>query len=1166
MDDKLKKLALPFLCALVFVLNFLGCRTEDGAAVREISSVGKSIEEKSTLPDGIYGVSPEGLALKWTQDNVYSSVKVYSVESGLSKLISTSSQGMISVIKNRFYLFSLFGVDQSGVQSTASLKSYRVQSWNGFDRSSWGLRLKSEDVEKGSQYEVFWDYLPWETLLPWEGVVEGTLMRCYFASDGGSGASPFVSSAKTKEVPLSNRVMFVSSDELGLTGRIQIGCEVRFIDGYVSRHLRVFSQSFRPAMKPCVTAQNRNLKVFSRFECRIEDVLGTLGSSAQFELLADNSCSFLTVSSDRKLLSGSPDSIGTGTCNLSYRITEGGWVSQKLIAPITLLSSSTRWIKSPNDQLIQEVSRNDEGVGAGSGSNGEKLAPNYLSLLENQKYTVHVRDGDIETDKEATGRLRGKVLGNYRIVPSSDSCAQFGTIFNSASYLTSPTPENSGIKRATGEFYFQPTEHFYGKCTIVIVYEDVTDPSIRSDTVSLSIIVAGYNDPPVIVSGPVSSGGLYNCGSKCFVGIDYQFALAVSSGGKNPSAPSITGEPDQSVFVKSGNCIGSNEFIKVRSCEFNSETGKVVVDFKVLSLPTSPSSIDVRVSDNGDPRNAAILSSQYPQVTGTNRDCLKGGSSCQEFPNSNRDSRIYTINIDSKMFNLPIQPALIVRRAACISCHATINGDFVSSFGRSKQMPDQFFKEGWKSGEATDHHGWGDLDEVTGKVYVPKRSLTVAENPTFMDRVDYVNREGISFQKPLTAEVPLVDLLTASSWAYYNGSTKTTYNRSYVAQCLRVGQLIPGTPSNWDSCRPGLNLQPPDITDTLLSGEKIQHMIISYPAVGDIEKLAKSSLGAASKIIWTGTAADVKPVYFGQFDGLSVSTIQPEATLYTGESPKSVDLPYVRNVRGVPIHCYGDVVIKGDLLLDEPHFMTDAGGCTLYVSGNVVFHARNGQQGITVEDTSESSTNRGFVQVASDSFISFGLSANSCYRGSCRGHRGPIPSSALSFMDRIFIPKGNECYNASGAVIPGQPCPAGHITIDDYCDPPGSPRRYLNTNCGSSAFVSLNSFSTTSSVYNDHTDLPPGLDGWDWGMVDYERLMVNAPVIHGRYLGTFKGSIIADFALMRLGRLHFQFDPVFQGKVPFPRLQTIRSDSTGHPRVIFDAGEFLGDDSWKQDL
>ena len=49
--------------------------------------------------------------------------------------------------------------------------------------------------------------------------------------------------------------------------------------------------------------------------------------------------------------------------------------------------------------------------------------------------------------------------------------------------------------------------------------------------------------------------------------------------------------------------------------------------------------------------------------------------------------------------------------------------------------------------------------------------------------------------------------------------------------------------------------------------------------------------------------------------------------------------------------------------------------------------------------------------------------------------------------------------------------------------------------------------------------------------ISYSRILLNAPQVHSRYRGTFKGLVIAEFALFRLGQSSFDFDPVFK-KVP----------------------------------
>lgn len=56
--------------------------------------------------------------------------------------------------------------------------------------------------------------------------------------------------------------------------------------------------------------------------------------------------------------------------------------------------------------------------------------------------------------------------------------------------------------------------------------------------------------------------------------------------------------------------------------------------------------------------------------------------------------------------------------------------------------------------------------------------------------------------------------------------------------------------------------------------------------------------------------------------------------------------------------------------------------------------------------------------------------------------------------------------------------------------------------------------------------------------INFTGLLLNAPIVHSRYLGSVKGTIVAETALFRLGQFNFQFDPVFTTVNVFPLLPT----------------------------
>jgi hypothetical protein len=55
--------------------------------------------------------------------------------------------------------------------------------------------------------------------------------------------------------------------------------------------------------------------------------------------------------------------------------------------------------------------------------------------------------------------------------------------------------------------------------------------------------------------------------------------------------------------------------------------------------------------------------------------------------------------------------------------------------------------------------------------------------------------------------------------------------------------------------------------------------------------------------------------------------------------------------------------------------------------------------------------------------------------------------------------------------------------------------------------------------------------------ISFSRLLLNAPQVHSRYKGKFKGLVIAEIALFRLSKSNFEFDPVFKEVSVLPRLK-----------------------------
>lgn len=1113
---------------LLFGVLFLsGCFSSSSESDK--SSGPSVLAQQDQTREGVFGISPTQIELRWKQNASYTGVRVYSVESGTKQVVTTSAKGIISVLKNRTYFLKVHGMSSAGIQSTSEISSYQFRTWDTFDRATWEMTSDSNDVISGSVYKIQWSYEPWKDLAPGDGVTSNTIMRCYFTSDAGT--------VTTLDGLVEAKSMVVSAASINQSGNVKVNCEVRYADGTVSQNTKFANFVFRPAIKSCTTSENSKLTVYDQsFQCSMDSVLGSSGSSYQFQLSSRNTCGFLKVDPTGKVIEGIPDDSNVGTCNLVYVVKTAGWTSTDFIQSISVINRAAKWIKTPTDMTIQEISRNDVAVGGANAS-----APNPTTLAPNVVYTAHVLSSQINTDKAAQGLMKGKVFGSYKIRPTNDTCSNFGTVFSSPQYFATSgaTNPHEGINPITGEVYFQPLEYFQGKCTLTIYFDDGHATSNLSSDYVININVIGYNDPPVISSGPVASGGIYNCGAQCYTGISYEAVFTTHAGGINSAYPLITGEPDQKTFLKPGNCVSSDPSLHIPYCTLDPRTGRVVIQFKATSIPTTMPTIRLVVSDTGDHTNPGMPSAANPKLTGTSNTCLTGGTTCQTFPKSNLDSQVYSFKVDVGSFNLPLKPALIIRQGACLMCHANITGDVITDFADTVAK-NRFSID---SGEATEAIGWGSIDRLDGTLYVKRAEFTRAKNPGFMDSTSYQAPSGTMLEKPLSASVPLVDFLKSPSWkrngsAFINSSW-VPKARSYVAVCDKQGTVFDGN-GKWGQCITD-PARIPTIKDVLPSNEPMEFMTISSPIATDIQQMAQKSNGLASAINWSSSSPDVQPTYMvGPFSGLSVSSTQPAATVFPGETPKTTSAPYVRNEKGTAIECYGDVIVKGNLFLDSPTFKTDTGGCTLYVDGVVIFHGENQKDGITVLNTEGSNPNAGgWVAISSDRAILFGMSLrmmDDARRWYNTDGRTGIESAAMSFGRSIFVPQGDECFKSSTN------------EVFKTCTPSAA-----------EGLLKLSGFTTTNALYNDNTaPTVPGLAGWDWGTVNYSKLMVNAPNIGSRYLGSFKGSIIVDYALFRLGNLTFTFDTVFQGVVPFPRLQTIKSTENQLPRVIFDAGRCSG--------
>lgn len=191
---------------------------------------------------------------------------------------------------------------------------------------------------------------------------------------------------------------------------------------------------------------------------------------------------------------------------------------------------------------------------------------------------------------------------------------------------------------------------------------------------------------------------------------------------------------------------------------------------------------------------------------------------------------------------------------------------------------------------------------------------------------------------------------------------------------------------------------------------------------------------------------------------------------------------YYTNVQ--EISCDGDLFIRGTLFLNKPLIETKS-GCRIYATGPIFL------QNTVQYKSYESADERGNLQLVSAEAVLLGIGDKNC---KTTENDSPISTRLLS------------SYALSS-----------FITRD-------ANRRSINPQKFSQNIYDRAKRISALEDASCHDDT-----------LSFSGLLLNAPQVHSRYKGEFKGVVIAEFALFRLGQSSFTFDPVFT-KVPVLRL------------------------------
>ncbi len=363
---------------------------------------------------------------------------------------------------------------------------------------------------------------------------------------------------------------------------------------------------------------------------------------------------------------------------------------------------------------------------------------------------------------------------------------------------------------------------------------------------------------------------------------------------------------------------------------------------------------------------------------------------------------------------LDFEPALAVRGAGCITCHAQIYSAFITDFGYNSP---HFFGNPGSENKVGPYNGsiYGDFIAGPGQTGWQTSEI---HKEIIVPRAEF----GFSL-KSAAAEAGLEEQKS------YQEALKADSLSKYL-QALENEKPNPST---------------------VIEKKKV---FIGAPDTSTLE----ARFGIAP-----GDAVDFKYI---KNDGQSSSDFKEIRLLKNTH--------YFTN--SSEIVCDGDVFIRGILFLNKPSVVTNT-GCRIYTAGPVFL-----QNAVTFRSTNEE-VNRANLQLVSTEAIFLGVGQKKCNTTAAADPLSSrllltpaLPSIITRSMDRDNIPPKTFAQNLYSK--------AASLPLED-------------------------------SSCHDET-------------ISFSRILLNAPVVHSRYSGKFKGLVIAEFALFFQGKSSYEFDPVFK--------------------------------------
>ncbi|WP_413557294.1 hemagglutinin [Bdellovibrio sp. HCB209] len=714
-----------------------------------------------------------------------------------------------------------------------------------------------------------------------------------------------------------------------------------------------------------------------------------------------------------------------------------------------------------------------------------------------------ISGNDVISDEEGAGSYS---LGTA----NSPKCSDYGSV---------------DIDADTGEVQFTPTVHYFnryqstdyhgGPCDIAVRFSDQVTPVAHSILKHVAVTVNFVDEPLTVTAWPGTNGTLVEkCGNKCFQNAVFDLDFTVNPGGDEDF-------PDpQPVSCSASTADGY--YVDIASCDVDEFAGTLALQMgQAHGSSTDTTVVSFSVSDG------------ITTVT-----------------------KSFNVHVDDYVMNM--YPALALRNPlSCVLCHASVQADIVTDFNVNSNIyanASAILGVANLHGSAVYHQDNSDVPfTVTGSIYMPDITVT---DKNFIKQVT---------GNPNSGPVNLFNFLK-NSWNNYKPITDS------------LGTIQMDT-DGFVEVNPTPVVQAAQLVPPYVQGGLKKATSITIRAPSDAEILALDSSLSASVTSFVYKGPNVKPT----LSGLSV--------VNNGYGD------YITN--SGTLVCYGSIILSGTVYFKNLNVQTDDVGCSIYAAGNIFIETdrataiqyTGSATSPTLQITSSKNIHMGvglyevsYVRKSNNNWIDAQKIMNANNPGGLtdaagnvvtvksNGNAGafqwmscPLRPEHSQYLDKKYISNGNyaacdpaadigKCAYARELFSGSHNAVSGYnlVTDNKVINRSGTlvnPVIAYETMCRLNSGWQMTDFASYSWNWSGKWgELPEWvgsatINAYRRSTV-FDHVRMNAKEIHSRYVGEFRGSVIAPYALFAVGNLVFKYDTRLNNVVPFPRLMT--------PTPIFD--------------